>query len=204
MTEPTMKKVSGDGVHIQLAEWEGEGKPILCVHGITANCRCWDVMADALSPAHRILAMDLRGRGLSDKPDTGYSIAHHINDIRAVLDDLGLEKVVLMGHSLGAFISLTFAATFPERVERIILVDGGGKLSEEQMAKVFAGIKPSLDRLGKVFPSFEEYIEMMKQAPFLHPWSGAFDTYFQYEVEGVEGGYGPVLSPNISRRRRKT
>ncbi len=195
MREPTMKNVSGDGARIQLAEWEGEGKTILCVHGITANCRCWDVMADALSPTHRVLAMDLRGRGLSDRPDTGYSIAHHINDIRAILDDLGLEKVVLMGHSLGAFISLTFAATFPERVDRVILVDGGGKLSEEQMAKVFAGIKPSLDRLGKVFPSFEAYIEMMKQAPFLHPWSGAFDTYFQYEVEEVEGGIRPRSKP---------
>jgi len=195
MREPTMKKVPGDMVQIQLAEWEGEGRPVLCVHGITANCRCWDVMANALSPKHRVLAMDLRGRGLSDKPDTGYSIAHHINDIRAVLDDLGLEKVALMGHSLGAFISLVFGATFPERVDRIILVDGGGKLSKEQMDKVFKGIKPSLDRLGKVFPSFEEYITMMKQAPFLHPWSEAFDTYYQYEVEEVAGGIRPRSRP---------
>ncbi len=195
MREPTMKKVPGDMVQIQLAEWEGEGRPVFCVHGITANCRCWDVMANALSPKHRVLAMDLRGRGLSDKPDTGYSIAHHINDIRAVLDHLGLDKVALMGHSLGAFISLVFGATFPERVDRIILVDGGGKLSEEQMAKVFKGIKPSLDRLGKVFPSFEEYIDMMKQAPFLHPWSEAFDTYYQYEVEEAEGGIRPRSRP---------
>ncbi|MGM0427429.1 MAG: alpha/beta fold hydrolase [Thermodesulfobacteriota bacterium] len=195
MREPMMKKVSGDGIHIQLAEWEGEGRPVFCVHGITANCRCWDVMAGALSPTHRVLAMDLRGRGLSDKPDTGYSIAHHINDIRAVLDDLGLERVVIIGHSLGAFISLIFGATFPERVDRIILVDGGGKLSEEQMAKVFAGIKPSLDRLGKVFPSLEEYLETMKQARFLHPWSEAFDTYYQYEVEAVEGGVRPRSRP---------
>jgi len=196
MREPTMKKASGDGARIQLAEWEGEGKPILCVHGITANCRCWDVMADALSPTHRVLAMDLRGRGLSDKPDTGYSIAHHINDIRAILDDLGLEKVVLMGHSLGAFISLTFAATFPERVERIILVDGGGKLSEEQMAKVFAGIKPSLDRLGKTFPSFEAYIELAKQAPFMQPWNEAAENYFRYESEQTpDGGRRSRIDP---------
>jgi pimeloyl-ACP methyl ester carboxylesterase len=199
MREPNMKKVSGDGAHIQLAEWEGEGKTIFCVHGITANCRCWDVMADALSPAHHVLAMDLRGRGLSDKPDTGYSIAHHINDIRAVLDDLGMDKVVLMGHSLGAFISIAFTATFPERVDHLILVDGGGKLTQEQLDKVFAGIKPSLDRLGKVFPSFEEYIGMMKQAPFLHPWSEAFDTYYQYEVEAVEAGIRPRSRPQHIR-----
>ena len=188
MSEPIMKKSSGDGVEIQLAEWEGNGKTILCVHGITANCRCWDVIAEALSPAHRVLAMDLRGRGLSGKPATGYSIAHHIRDIRAVLDDLGIERVVIMGHSLGAFISLVFGVTFPDRVDRIVLVDGGGKLSAGQMDKVFAGIKPSLDRLGKTFPSFENYLDVMKQAPFLHPWSPAFETYFRYEAEDVKGG----------------
>ncbi len=195
MNEPIMKKGSGDGVDIQLAEWEGEGKTILCVHGITANCRCWDVMAKALSPAHRVLAMDLRGRGLSGKPATGYSIAHHIRDIRAVLDDLGIDRVVIMGHSLGAFISLVFGATFPDRVDRIVLVDGGGKLSAEQMGKVFAGIKPSLDRLGKVFPSFEAYLEVMKEAPFLHPWSPAFETYFRYEAEDVNGGVRSRVRP---------
>ena len=195
MNEPIMKKGSGHGVDIQLAEWEGNGKTVLCVHGITANCRCWDVIAGALSPAHRVLAMDLRGRGLSGKPDSGYSITHHVSDIRAVLDDLGIDKVVIMGHSLGAFISLAFGATFPDRVDRIILVDGGGKLSAEQMEKVFAGIKPSLDRLGNVFPSFEAYLKVMKEAPYLHPWTPAFETYFRYETEDVDGGVRPRTHP---------
>jgi pimeloyl-ACP methyl ester carboxylesterase len=187
MSEPAMKRVKGDGVNIQLAVWEGAGKNVLCVHGITANCRCWDVIAQALSGDHRVLAMDLRGRGLSDKPPAGYSIESHCNDIRALLKDLGLKQAVLMGHSLGAFISLVFAARYPALVDRVILVDGGGKLSEAQMDKVFAGIKPSLDRLGTVFPSFEAYLEMMKQAPFLKPWSQALEVYYKYEVEDVEG-----------------
>jgi len=188
MSEPNMIKVGGDGVNIQLAEWDGKGKSVLCIHGITANCRCWDVLAKALRGDYRILAMDLRGRGLSEKPPTGYSIETHCNDIRALLGNLGLKQAVLMGHSLGAFIAIVFAATYPEMVDRLVLVDGGGKLSEEQMNKVFAGIKPSLDRLGKVFPSFETYLDMMKQAPFLKEWSEALDVYYRYEVEDVEGG----------------
>ncbi len=195
MTEPIMKRAMGDGVEIQLAQWEGEEKAILCIHGITANCRCWDVIADALSPSHRVLAMDLRGRGLSGAPSTGYSMEHHSRDILAVLNDLGLERVVLMGHSLGAFISLIFGAKHPERVDRIILVDGGGKLSEEQLVKVFAGIKPSLDRLGKVLPSFEAYLDLMKEAPFLKNWSQALETYYQYEVEEVAGGVRTRINP---------
>jgi pimeloyl-ACP methyl ester carboxylesterase len=195
MTEPIMKRAMGDGVEIQLAQWEGEEKAILCIHGITANCRCWDVIADALSPSHRVLAMDLRGRGLSGAPSTGYSMEHHSRDILAVLDDLGLERVVVMGRSLGAFISLVFGAKYPERVDRIILVDGGGKLSEEQLVKVFAGIKPSLDRLGKVLPSFEAYLDLMKEAPFLKNWSQALETYYQYEVEEVAGGVRTRINP---------
>jgi pimeloyl-ACP methyl ester carboxylesterase len=188
MTEPIMTKAMGDGLKIQLAIWEGKGKQILCVHGITANCRFWDCLASALAPRHRVIAMDLRGRGLSDKPLTGYSIEHHCKDILALMNDQGLERPVLMGHSLGAFISLVFAATNPQRVDRLILVDGGGKLSEIQMAKVFAGIKPSLERLGKVFSSFEAYLTLMKQAPYLQPWNSYMETYFRYEVEEVEGG----------------
>jgi len=195
MSEPKMIKAKGDGVSIQLAVWQGKGKEILCVHGLTANCRCWDVLASSLSPRHKVIAMDLRGRGLSDGPPSGYSVENHCRDILALMDDQGLERPVLMGHSLGAFISLVFAAKYSQRVDRLILVDGGGKLSEAQMTKVFAGIKPSLDRLGKVFPDFESYVALLKQAPFLQPWNSFFETYFRYEVEDVEGGVRSRVHP---------
>ncbi|MDI7262032.1 MAG: alpha/beta hydrolase [Thermodesulfobacteriota bacterium] len=77
----------------------------------------------------------------------------------------------------------------------MILVDGGGKLSEAQMAKSLAGIKLSLDRLGQVFPSFEAYITLMKQAPFLQPWNSYMETYFRYEVEEAEGGIRSRVHP---------
>jgi len=195
MPEPIMIKAKGDGLKIQLAVWEGKGKQILCIHGLTANCRFWDCLALALSPPHRIIAMDLRGRGLSDKPPTGYSIEHHCKDVLSLIDDLGLKRPVLMGHSLGAFISLVFSAKYPQRVDRLILVDGGGKLTKTQMAKVFAGIKPSLDRLGKTFPSFEDYISQMKEAPYLQPWNSYMETYFHYEVEKVKGGLRSRVHP---------
>ncbi len=195
MSEPIMKKAEGDGVSINLAIWEGKGKTVICIHGITANCRSWDVVASALSSAHRIVAMDLRGRGGSDKPPSGYSLEHHMKDIIGVMDDLGLEKAVIMGHSLGAFISLAFGARHPERVDRIVLVDGGGKLSQEQFDRVFSAIKPALDRLGKVFPSEDAYLDAMKASPYIHPWSAAIEGYYRYELEDVEGGVRCNISP---------
>jgi len=195
LSEPTMKKVRGDGIEIQLALWEGRGKAVLAVHGLTANCRCWDTFARAVAPGNRFLALDLRGRGLSEKPPSGYSIDIHNRDILGLLDHLGLKEVMLLGHSLGAFISLVFAARNPERVSRLILVDGGGKLSADHTARVFAGIKTSLERLGKVFSSFEAYAGILRKAPFLQPWSQALEDYFRYEVEDVPGGVRPRIRP---------
>jgi len=195
MTEPIMKKVKGDGVQINLAIWEGSAGPILCVHGITANCRCWDVLAASLTPDYRVMAMDLRGRGQSQKPATGYSLDHHLRDINCLLDDLQLERAVIMGHSLGAFIGLAFAAQYPQRTERLILVDGGGDLSTEQFDKVFDGIKPALDRLGQIFPSADAYLDKMKQAPYLHPWTPAIETYCRYEIEAADGGVRTNIDP---------
>ena len=203
MTEPMMKKVRGDGITIQLAIWEGKGNQVLCIHGLTANCRCWDVIASSLAPNNNILAVDLRGRGHSDKPSTGYSMQHHIQDIYYVLDDLDIERIVLLGHSLGAFISLAFAATYPKRTERIILMDGGGQLNQDQWDKISLAIKPSLDRLGKVFPSFDAYIAQMKLAPFLQPWSQAIEAYFQYESEAVKGGVRSRINPSHIQEETK-
>jgi pimeloyl-ACP methyl ester carboxylesterase len=196
MTELTMKRVKGDGVEIQLAVWEGEGEDIVCVHGLTANCRCWDEMASCLTPAHTFLAMDLRGRGLSDKPAGGYSIAHHVHDIVGMLDDCGLKQAVLMGHSLGGYIAMAFAANYPERTQKIILIDAGGQLTGEQWDKVDLAIKPSLERLGRVFPSFENYVALLKMAPILQPWTSAIEAYFRYESEEVEGGVRSRIHPD--------
>jgi pimeloyl-ACP methyl ester carboxylesterase len=195
MTEPIMKRVKGDGLEIQMAIWEGEGEDVVCVHGLTANCRSWDEMASCMTPVHSFLAMDLRGRGLSDKPPTGYSLQHHVGDLYGLLEDCGLSQAVLMGHSLGAYISLAFAAQYPGRVKRLILMDGGGQLRDEQWDQVNIVIKPSLDRLGQVFPSFEEYVALLKAAPILQPWTPAIEAYFRYESEEVEGGVRSRIDP---------
>jgi len=188
MVDPVMKRTAGDGVEIALAVWEGKGKTVLCVHGISASCRCWDNVAEALIPQHEVLAMDLRGRGLSEKPASGYSISHHCRDIEALLKHQDINQVIILGHSLGALIGLELAARFPEKVKRLILVDGGGQLTKEQREKVFAGIQPTLDRLGKIFPSKEAYLDLMKSNPLLQPWTSMLETYYLYELEEADGG----------------
>ncbi len=203
MAQPKMIRARGDGIEIQLADWPGAGEPILAVHGLTANCRSFDLVAAGLEGAHRLLAMDLRGRGLSDKPAEGYSIEHHCRDIEALLAELGLDRITLMGHSLGAYIGLAMAARRPDLVARLILLDGGAQLSPEEWAKIAAGIKPSLDRLGRVFPSFAAYLELVKQAPYLKPWNQAMEDYFRYETETIEDGVRSRIRPEAIAEERE-
>jgi pimeloyl-ACP methyl ester carboxylesterase len=190
-----MIRTRGDGIDIQLALWNGEGRVILCVHGLTANCHCWDTMAASLAPRYKLIALDLRGRGLSDKPPEGYCVEQHCRDIEAVIENLGIERPVLVGHSLGALIALVLAALRPELSAGLVLMDGAGCLSEEQLEKVLTGIKPALDRLGLVFPSFDAYTARLKQAPFLNPWSEALERYFRYEIEEVPDGVRSRVRP---------
>jgi pimeloyl-ACP methyl ester carboxylesterase len=185
---PTMTRVRGDGIHLQLAVWEGRQGPVLLVHGLTANCRCWEGLAAGLAGKYRLLAMDLRGRGLSDKPQSGYSEAHHVRDLEGLIQDLALPPLVLCGHSLGAYIALAFAARHPGRVRGLILMDGGGDLDAEQWAQVDGAIKPAIDRLEHVFPSIDAYLSLMRKAPFLQPWNSAIETYFRYDLMEVPGG----------------
>ena len=136
MESPEMIRTRGDEIDIQLALWNGEGRAIICVHGLTANCRCWDTMAASLAPSYKVIALDLRGRGLSEKPPEGYCVEQHCRDIEAVIENLGIERPVLIGHSLGALIVLVFTALRPEHTAGLVVMDGAGCLSEEQLEKV--------------------------------------------------------------------
>jgi pimeloyl-ACP methyl ester carboxylesterase len=103
MNLPAMLRAPGQGITIRMAHWPGPGPNVLAVHGLTANCRSFDTIAQETAPPLNLYAVDLRGRGLSDHPETGYSLEHHSDDLAQVIAYLGLERMVVMGHSLGAF-----------------------------------------------------------------------------------------------------
>ncbi len=204
MKNPEFLIVNSDNVKINVAVWDGKGKNILGVHGISSNSRVWDNIAKNLTPEFSFFAIDLRGRGHSEKPKKGYSLKIHCNDIKNVIDALNIRPVVFMGHSLGAYIGIMFSALFPEYVEKLILFDGGGKLTQEQVKKVFESIQISLSRLGKFYKSYEDYIKEIKKAPFLQPWQDYFDTYYRYELEFYpDGRVKPLTPPHVIEEEAK-
>ncbi|MBA2680331.1 MAG: alpha/beta hydrolase, partial [Ktedonobacteraceae bacterium] len=139
--------------------------------------------ADELAPDHRIIAYDMRGRGDSDKLEDGYSIPIYAADLAALIDELKLERPIVLGHSLGAMVSLYFAAHYPTKLSKLILVDAGAPWPWKSADMQPAWLKASLSRLGVPVPSYKEYIERLKAAPFLGPyWNEYFDIYFKHDV----------------------
>lgn len=139
----------------------------------------------AQAPRRRLVAYDLRGRGDSDKPAAGYSLASHNEDLRGLLDHYGIARATLMGHSLGAHIAVRFAAKYPDRVARLVLFDGG----LDVRAEVLDSLAPAIARLGVEFPSLPAYLERLRGLPmFDGRWNHYLDRHFTYDVESTPGG----------------
>src|SRR5918996_1555585 len=118
------ERVPGE-VELAIGRAGGGPDPIVCLHGITAQHRAFNAAARYLEPSLGLVGVDLRGRGDSDKPESGYSLEAHAADVVRVLDHLGLQRAVLAGHSMGGLVALKTALTFPERVRALVLLDGG-------------------------------------------------------------------------------
>ncbi|MBI4635333.1 MAG: alpha/beta hydrolase [Candidatus Rokubacteria bacterium] len=180
-----MEMVKTNGVSLATHAWPGGSPTVIGVHGLTANHTCWYPMAQLLAPRHCVIGYDLRGRGGSEKPPGGYSLADHDRDLLGLLDHFGLERAVIMGHSLGAHIGVRFAAHHPERVERLILFDGG----LDVRAEVFDSLAPAVNRLGIEFPSLDAFLQMLRGFPmFAGRWNDHLTRYFTYDVEPGPGG----------------
>jgi pimeloyl-ACP methyl ester carboxylesterase len=104
----------------------GSGPPLLLIHGIGDSADTWQHVIPALAQQFTVIAPDLLGHGRSDKPRADYSIAAYANAMRDLLGVLGMERVTVLGHSLGGGIAMQFAYQYPERCERLVLVSTGG------------------------------------------------------------------------------
>src|SRR5262245_14826927 len=115
----------GGGLELAFREWPGEGPPIVLLHGLSSSSRIWDQVAARLSPRWRVVALDQRGHGRSEKPDEGYDFATIVADGRAALAALGVERPLLVGHSWGGNVALQWAVDGAPEPRGLVLVDGG-------------------------------------------------------------------------------
>jgi pimeloyl-ACP methyl ester carboxylesterase len=112
----------------------GEGPAVVLIHGITSSSRAWRSVMDGLAEKHTVIAPDLLGHGQSGKPRGDYSLGAYASGVRDLLAVLDIKTATVVGHSLGGGIAMQFAYQFPERLERLVLVDSGGLGGEVSLA----------------------------------------------------------------------
>lgn len=157
---------------------------VLAVHGITANSRSWSAVAREL-PDVRLIVPDLRGRGVSGILPPPFGFDAQVDDLIAVLDHAAAESVVVVGHSMGAFVAVCLAHRYPQRVSALVLVDGGIPLPT--VDDPAAALGPAMARLSVEFPDRLAYRRFWQAHPALGPyWNGDLDAYVDHDLIGVE------------------
>ncbi len=194
---------------VELAIWRsGSGPdPILCLHGITAQHRAFNALARHLKGSRSLAGVDLRGRGDSAKPESGYGLEAHARDVIRVLDHLSLDDAVILGHSMGGFVALKAGLSHPHRVRALVLLDGGWprvevspeEMSEEQKQEAAAieeGLERAFRRLDMTFESPKDYLNFWfpDQGLTMEDLPPDLADYYLYDLEEVEGGYQPKAS----------
>ena len=187
--------VSGGRLTVAVA---GPSKPddapvVLGIHGITASHRSMVAVARHLAAREiTFVVPDLRGRGASAGLPGPYGLDVHVEDLIAVLDHCGAERVVLAGHSLGAYIVARLAAAHPERSAGVMLIDGGlppqlpCRIDPDVVLHTILG--PALARLRMTFTSPEHYRDFWRRHPaFIHRWNSDVENYVHYDLAGPLG-----------------
>ena len=188
------------GGKLRVGRWGNAGKPILAAHGITGNHLHFSMLADRLGRDFTVIAPDLRGRGRSSHIAGPFSMAAHADDLVAVLDFFGIGQTTLVGHSMGAFAAVICADHYPDRVENLVLVDGGlplelGPMTDLPTDQVLANlIGPALDRLHLTFQSVAAYLDYWRRHPALvDAWNKRLEKIIVYDL----GGSPPTLRSTV-------
>lgn len=182
MTAKRIQLTSG-ALHVE-SNGDPLGRLILCVHGLSANCRSFDRFVPVLAEAgHHVVTMDLRGRGRSEiTPRGSYGWDSHVRDLLEIAELYGADSFVVIGHSMGGFIGLSLAAEYPRRCSRLVLIDAVG----EPEPSALPPIMKSVSRLGRTYQSVPAALAYMQAAGTIAPWDEFWDSYFAWELERLD------------------
>lgn len=176
MLEPRSRNVEVRGLNIRYLEWnEGIGTPLILVHGFLDHARSWEPFVSSLLKQSRdplwIVAADCRGHGDSDWVGAGgyYHFSDYILDLDSLMAALRVPAAVLMGHSMGGTISFLYAGAFPQRIKKLILVEGIGPLGLQfsdapgRMQKWISEVRKLNPRTVREYSSLEEAAKRLQR-----------------------------------------
>lgn len=181
----TSKTIQTNHINLHYLDSESVGQTVILMHGLTANAHAFDgLLKEGLGKKYRIISVDLRGRGESDKPTEGYTMKDHAQDILGLMDVLGVEKCIIGGHSFGALLTFYMAFHHDERIEKMLLLDAAARLHPQTKEMLI----PALSRIGQTYPSFDTYLEKVKSGAYMTYWEDTMLSYYQADVQTNEDG----------------
>lgn len=138
LDEPTTRRVSTNGVELRCLDWNGDGPPVLFLHGGNQTAHAWDLVCLQLRDRYRCLAVDLRGHGESPFPEDGrWRMRVQADDIRGLVSELSLERPALVGFSMGSWVATAYAALWPDAPRAAVFVDGAPTLADPDEKELF-------------------------------------------------------------------
>jgi len=172
------------GGDLRIGGWAGDGPTVVLLHGLTGSHLSWLLLADGLR-GHRLLAPDLRGRGRSSDVPGPFGLAEHADDVVAMIREHADEPVLVVGHSMGAFVAVVLAERHPQLVAGMVLVDGGLPFAAAELEHTEAVVATIRQGLSITYPDREAYVEAFRSHPaFVNDWSPAVEAYLDYDLVG--------------------
>jgi pimeloyl-ACP methyl ester carboxylesterase len=159
MPPGSLHVTGSDDLELHLLEWSSAGVPMLLLHGFGNEAHIWDDFSPRVAEHYRVLALDLRGHGESAwDPEGRYDYENHLADLDALTTALGIERMVLVGHSLGGRISMLYAGRNPEKLAGLVIVDSAPELDARGIVRIRAEVGEQRD---PSFASVAEYENLL-------------------------------------------
>jgi len=192
-------RVSGDGIDLAFGYWPGRGAPVVALHGLTASYVSFMGVAERLAGRRAVFALDLRGRGDSDKPAGPYGMVQHARDVASAMRAMGLGPSIIVGHSMGGFIAAALVAQESDLVAGVVFIDGGyapAIAAAGPQQALDAALQLRITQLRQTHPSREAYRLFWRGQPHFpaEDWGPWVEAFLDYEV----GGEAPELRPKAS------
>ena len=159
MPPGSLHVTGSDDLELHLLEWSSAGVPMLLLHGFGNEAHIWDDFSPQVAEHYRVLALDLRGHGESAwDPEGRYDYENHLADLDVLTTALGIERMVLVGHSLGGRISMLYAGRNPEKLAGLVIVDSAPELDARGIVRIRAEVGEQRD---PSFASVAEYENLL-------------------------------------------
>lgn len=192
---PADKWANVGPLRMRYIDWGGNGPPIMALHGLASSGNWYDMVANLLSDGYRVIAPDQRGHGQTTQASSGYDWPTLASDITALMDQEDISEAIVLGHSWGGHVASALAAHYPERVQKLIMIDGGfldARLGEEATWESFSQRVRPRDVTG----NREEFLDRLR-TQLASCWSDDLERIVQTMVyEDEEGQIQDILRPD--------